>query len=160
MAIVFSEFERVWFLFVEKLEATTWTFGNYIDLNLECLEITEGQQCAIIHLAPGSWRWDHIHILFCIVLCDSFSIYSTPYSKLFGTNGVSISQWPVVRVYITTYMKPVYIHHIKKLIVSCTGMNIFWKANYRMSQNWICRMEMVHSTDKTRFFVTNKEWML
>jgi len=26
-------------------------FGGYIDLNLECLEITEGQQCAIIHEA-------------------------------------------------------------------------------------------------------------
>jgi hypothetical protein len=62
-----------------------------------------------------------IHILFCIVLCDSFSIYSTPYSTLFGTTGVSVSQWPVVRVYIT-YMKPVYIHHIKKLMVSYTGI--------------------------------------
>jgi hypothetical protein len=45
----------------------TWSkcmnFGSYIDLNLDCLEITECQQCAIIHWAPGSWRWDH-HTLF------------------------------------------------------------------------------------------------
>jgi len=38
-------------------------FGCYIDLNLECLEITEGQQCAVIQWAPGSRRWD-LHDLF------------------------------------------------------------------------------------------------
>jgi hypothetical protein len=41
----------------------SWTnymnFGGYIDINLERLEIMEGQQCAVIHWTPGSWRWNH-----------------------------------------------------------------------------------------------------
>jgi hypothetical protein len=61
---------RIWVCII-FICGETWNnyinFGGYIDLNLECLEITEGQLCAIIHWAPGSWRWDY-HTFFTLIL--------------------------------------------------------------------------------------------